>query len=70
MCLFVEKNVSKFTKGERRFVTLERYGIVWIVRHTVGAHFETLEEQVGNSQGTLRFGFCIFTHLNLHVGMI
>ena len=28
----------------------------------VGAHFETLEEQVGNPQGNLRFGFCIFTH--------
>ena len=29
MCLFVEKTVLKFNKGERRFVTLEKYGIVW-----------------------------------------
>ena len=29
MCLFAEKTVFKFTKGERHFVTLEQYGIVW-----------------------------------------
>ena len=40
MCLFAEKTVFKFTKGERHFVTLEKYGIVWTGKKS--SHFKGL----------------------------